>query len=151
MKPYELTYIISSEITSGEADVESKKIESLIQSKEGIILKSEKPFPRTLSYPIKKQSSGFFGVLEFQLEPEHLGELKEKLQKDGKIIRHMIIIKNPAKIQKARRTRKKLLISKDNQTMSEGFPLAGVIKEKKTSKKVDLKEIEKELDEILSE
>lgn len=150
MKPYELTYIISSEITAEEAEAEAKNIESLIQDKEGIILKSEKPSPRTLAYPIKKQCSGFFGVLEFQLEPEHLGELKEKLQKDGKIIRHMLIIKNPAKIQKERRTRKKPLI----------FPiLVGAIeeekkekqKEKKINKKVELNEIEKKLDEILSE
>src|SRR3989344_6081323 len=104
MKPYELTYIISSEITSEESEAVAKNIESLIQEKEGVILKSEKPSPRTLAYPIKKQASGFFGVLEFQLEPEHFGELKEKLQKNDKIIRHMLIIKNPTKIQKERRT-----------------------------------------------
>lgn len=148
MKPYELTYIISSEITTEEAEAEAKNIESLIQEKEGVILKSEKPSPRTLAYPIKKQGSGFFGVLEFQLEPEHLNELKEKLQKDGKIIRHMLIINNPVKIQKERRTRKKPLVSS---------PLVGAIeekekvKEKKIHKKVELKEIEEKLDEILSE
>lgn len=148
MKPYELTYIISSEITAEEAEAEAKDIESLIQDKEGVILKFEKPSPRTLAYPIKKQGSGFFGVLEFQLEPEHLGELKEKIQKDGKIIRHMLIIKNPAKIQKERRTKKKPLIS--------SAPI-GTIEEKAYSpdrqinKKVELKEIEKKLDEILSE
>jgi len=103
MKTYELTYIVSSEITAEEVEAETKNIEFFIQDKKGIILKSEKPSPRTLAYPIKKQSSGFFSVLEFQLEPEHLGELKEKLQKDDKIIRHMLIIKDPVKIQKERR------------------------------------------------
>lgn len=154
MKPYELTYIISSEITAEEAEAEAKNIESLIQNKEGVILKSEKPSPRTLAYPIKKQYSGFFGVLEFQLEPEHLGELKEKLQKDGKIIRHIFIIKNPAKIQKERRTKKKPVISpilvgavEEKEKVKDLSAQAG----KKTNKKVELKEIEKKLDEILSE
>ncbi|MBI3631535.1 MAG: 30S ribosomal protein S6 [Candidatus Staskawiczbacteria bacterium] len=144
MKPYELTYIISSEITSEQAEAESKNIESLIQGKEGIILKSVKLSPKTLAYSIKKQSSGFFGVLEFQLEPEHLGEIKEKIQKNGNIIRHMIVINNPAKIQKERRIRRKPI--EENKE-----PAFTAQADKKTSKKVELREIEKELDEILSE
>lgn len=147
MKPYELTCIVSSEITAEEAEAEIKNIESYIQEKEGIILKSEKPFPMTLSYPIKKQGSGFFAILEFQLEPEHLDELKKKLGKNSKIIRSMLIIKNPAKIQKQRRTRKKPLIS----PAVVGDITISAQAEKKTSKKVELKEIEEKLDEILSE
>ncbi|MBI1866648.1 MAG: 30S ribosomal protein S6 [Candidatus Staskawiczbacteria bacterium] len=152
MKPYELTYIISSEITAREAEEKAKSIESLIQDKNGIVLRSEKPSARTLAYNIKKQSSGFFGVLEFQLEPEYLGELNEKIQKDNKIIRHMVLINNPAKIQKERRIKKKPLIS------NEAGGIIGTIEKdlspktvKKTNKKVELEEIEKELDEILSE
>jgi len=146
MKSYELTYIISSEITAEDAELESKNIETFIQKKEGTILKSEKPSPRTLSYLIKKQSSGFMGILEFQLEPEHINELKEKIQKNNRIIRHMLIIKKPAKIQKERRIRKKPLATVE---------ISPIIKTKekieKTNKKVELKEIEEKLEEILSE
>lgn len=149
MKPYELTYIISSEVTTNEAESKAKNIESLIQDKEGIVLKSEKPSPKTLAYTIKKQASGFFGVLEFQLEPKYLYELKEKIQKDDKIIRHMIVINNPAKIQKERRTRKKPLTPPLFVGITNGEKEK--IKEKKINKKVELKEIEKELDEILRE
>ena len=152
MKPYELTYIISSEITAEETEAETKNIESFIQDKEGIVLKSEKPTPKTLSYPIKKQGSGFFAVLEFQLEPEHISELKEKLQKNGKIIRHMLIIKNPAKIQKERKRRKKPLVSPTPvETIKEKVENLPVQAEKKIKQKVELKEIEKKLEEILSE
>ena len=152
MKSYELTYIISSEITAEEAEAEAKNTESYIQEKEGIILKSTKPFPMTLAYPVKKQGSGFFSILEFQLEPEHLDELKKKLEKNSKIIRSMLIIKKPAKIQKERRTKRKPLISSTtaNETeedKSKDMPST----EKKPSKKVELKEIEEKLEEILSE
>ena len=152
MKPYELTYIISSEITTQEAEEKVKNIESLIKEREGIVLRSDKPAPRTLTYPIKKQSSGFFSVLEFQLEPEHLGEIKEKIQKDNKILRHMVLVNNPAKIQKERRTKRKPLISSPSIGIEEEKDLSiQTRKVKKISKKVELKEIEKELDEILSE
>ena len=151
MKPYELTYIISSEMTSEQAELESKNIESFVKDKGGIVLKLEKISPKTLAYPIKKQSSGFFGVLEFQLEPEHIVELKEKIQKNNEIIRHMIIINNPAKIQKERRIRRKPLTTSPLSGYTEETKEEVKEKDKKTSKKVELKEIEKELDEILSE
>ncbi len=93
MKTYELTYIISPEITLEEAEAKAKEIESAIQGKEGIILKQYNPVAKTLAFPISKRASGFFGVLEFRPEPEKLLDLKEILAKDGKIVRHIVIIK----------------------------------------------------------
>ena len=138
-------------MTSEQAEVESKNIKSLILDKKGVILKSGKISPMTLAYHIKKQSSGFFSVLEFQLEPEYLGELKEKIQKNDKIIRHMIIINNPAKIQKERRIKRKPLVTSIFSASAEKTKEEAKEKDKKISKKVELKEIEKELEEILSE
>ena len=109
MKTYELTYIISPEITSEEAEAKGKEIESAVQTREGAVLKQLNPSARTLSYPIKRQASGFFGVLEFQLEPEKLSEIKEIISKDGKIVRHMIIIKGVAELKKERRIWKKIV------------------------------------------
>jgi len=110
MKTYELTYIISPEITSEESEVLTKEIESFIQSKEGVILNKINPTAKTLSYPIKKHASGFMVVLEFQVEPEILVELKEYLKNPPaggeKIVRHIIIIKKPIKIRKERRTKR---------------------------------------------
>lgn len=152
MKPYELTYIISSEISGELAESTAKEIETFIQGKEGVIIKSEKITPKTLSYNIKKQSSGFFGVVEFQLEPEHVEELKTKLEKDDKIIRHMLVIKNPPKIQKERRTKRKIAETPETGAVKEEIVATeSVEKEEKTTKKVELEDIEKKLDEILSE
>ena len=105
MKTYELTYIISPEITSEEAEAKAKQIGSLITSKEGVIVKQSNPTAKAMSYPVKKRASGFMGVLEFQLEPEKLLELKDTLNKDQIINRHMIVAMPPVKIKKARRIR----------------------------------------------
>ena len=152
MKTYELTYIISPEITSEEADAEAKEIESIILSKEGTVLKQLNPIAKTLSYPIKKHASGFFGIIEFQLEPEKLIELKEMLVKDGKIVRHMIIIKEPVKLRKERRTKAKPIPSFEIEQKTEIEPAK---KEKPISsrekEKVELKDIEQKLDELLGE
>ena len=46
MKPYELTYILSSSLTTQEADTQKKELEVFVQEKEGVILKSEKTAPQ---------------------------------------------------------------------------------------------------------
>ncbi len=141
MKTYELTYIITSDITSEEAEAKAKEIESLIQSEEGIITRQSAPVARTLSYQINGRASGFFGIIEFQMEPEHLIEIKKTLAKDGKIARNMLIIKNAPKIKKERRSKK------GPATIIE--KIFG--RDKKEEEKVELKDIEQQLDEILGE
>ncbi len=149
MKSYELTYIISSQIPSEQVNTLSKEVESFIQSKEGVILKSEKTGAQTLTYPIKKQSSGYFVTLTFQILENKIKELKEKLEKDTNILRHFIIVKKPIKELKKRRTRKPLTTTEDKSTNidSQIFTDAN----KKKSEKIDLDKIDKKLDEILSE
>ena len=151
MKTYELTYIISPEITSEEAEAKAKEIESVIQGKEGMISKQSNPVARALSYPIKKQASGFFGVLEFQLEPEKLVELKEIIAKDGKIVRHMVIIKLPQKPRKERRSKPAPAFEIEKKVEMEPIITKEEKQVKAQKEKVELKDIEQELDEILGE
>jgi ribosomal protein S6 len=152
MKTYELTYIISPEITSEEAEAFSKELESYVQSKEGNVLKQAHPTAKVLSYPIKKYASGFVGSLEFSIEADKLAEIKEKMDKDGKIIRHMLIIKEPVRERRQRAARKETapVLEKKSAAIEEK---TSIDKEEpvKHAKKVELKDIEQKLDEILGE
>ena len=163
MKAYELTYILTPEITSEEAEAFAKEIESFVQSKEGIIVKQSNPVAKTLSYQIKKHASGFIGSIEFQLEPEALLELKQKMDKDGKVNRHMIVIKYPARKEKVRRSRnktedgavaeketaKEITIEGKRAVAEEKKEETSKEEPKKESKKVELKDIEEKLEELL--
>jgi ribosomal protein S6 len=167
MKTYEVAYVISPEMTSEEAESKAKELESAIQSREGIILKQSNPVARTLAYPIANRASGFFGFLEFQLEPEKLLEFKDIIAKDEKIVRHMLIVKEPIKHRKERRTRiKPTAALETEQTSPEPEKISDDSKpredlpaeaEKETpaktfvKEKVELKDIEQELDELLGE
>ncbi len=168
MKTYELSYIVSPEITSEEAEAKGKEMELAISSREGVILKQSNPIAKTFSYPIGKKASGFLGVIEFQLESEKLVEFEASLAKDVKIVRHILIIKKPAEFKKQRRTREKATIlststfeieRKVEEKVEEPAEekKEEIVKEKKSSakikeikEKVELKDIEQELDEILS-
>lgn len=149
MKTYELNYIISSQLTSTEVEETAKEVESNIQSKEGVILRSEKPRAQTLSYPIKKMASGYFSVLDFQMpesEENKIKEIKENLERNNKVLRHLILIKKPAGQVKERRVRKPMFsISRE---MPGALPLAE--SKEKAKEKLDPEDLNKKLDEILN-
>ncbi len=158
MKTYELTYIISSELTTEESKTVSEEINSFIQKEEGVIIRSENPVAKTLSYPIKKQGSGFFVVLEFQIAPEKLIELKEKIEKDNRILRNFIVIKKPIKIQKERRVKKRVLAEPEKtgifsleQNSAQEKPARNASHSDAGGEKIELEDIEKKLEEILGE
>lgn len=156
MKTYEFTYIITPDITTEETEAKAKEFESKIQAKEGLILRHTSPTVKPLAYSIKGKISGFFGILEFQLEPEKLIEFKEEVLKDNKILRQVVTIKNPVKIKKERRERIKPVDASETQEKIEEKP--EIVSEEKpetktknVKEKVELKDIEQKLEELLGE
>lgn len=134
MKSYELTYLISSEMTEEETKSFPEKIAVLIQESEGIVGNKSLILKRKLAYPIKKQGEAYLAVITFQLNADKLTELEKKLKSENKILRYLLTVKKPVK--ETRRTVRKIT----------------QLQEKKKKKaKVELKEIEKKLEEILKE
>jgi len=156
MKTYELTYIVTPDITSEEAEAKGKEIEASILAKEGTVSKQSNPVAKTLAHLVGKRASGFLGTLEFYLEPEKLAEFKLSLAKDKTIVRHMLIIKRAAEFKKERRTREKasavinIETEKKEEIKAEEIKPASA-KASVGKEKVELKDIEQELDEILGE
>jgi ribosomal protein S6 len=152
MKTYELSYIISPSLKSDEASGLSSEITALIQKEGGLIMKETTPNPRTLSYQIKKQGAGFQVNLEFSLEPEKLRAIEERIKKEEKILRHMLVAKRAPRREKIRKERPAL------KTAETAASPAGTTetpseeeKTKEKGKKVELKDIEEKLEEILKE
>jgi len=136
MKNYELNYLISSDLTEEEAKVLQEKVASFIQEEEGILNEKGNPVKKRLAYPIEKQLQAYLVFLTFQLEPEKLASLKRKVEEEKEILRYLLIIKLKAEKTAAPRRRRPELTPK-------------VIKKTTEEKKVELKEIDKKLEEIL--
>lgn len=144
MKSYELTYIISSNLSSEEATKEVSSLEAIIQQKGGVITSSHRSEAKPLAYPIKKFHSGYFVVSVFQLEETHLKELQAVLNKHSQIIRFAILIKKPFKEPKKRRTRKTTPHTETPDTSFLKHP-------EKATPRIDSEKINKKLEEILGE
>ena len=151
MKHYELTYLISPDLLEKEAIELSEKIGSFIQEQGGTLGSNKKPVKKRLGQPIKNKTLAYFGIWNFHLEPEKLGALKKTLEEKQKILRYLLSktpIKKILKEKKLERRRNGIITSDFAQKsikLSKPAPAPAA----KEQKKVELKEIEKKLDEIL--
>lgn len=138
MKSYELTYLISANLTEEKAKQLQDKVTSLIQKERGILDEKNVILRKKLAYPIKKQTQAFLAILTFQIEPGKLANLEKKIKSENQILRYLILIKPPIKEILVRRKKVPEIVPK-----KPFVPLS--------KKKVELKEIEKKLEEILKE
>ncbi len=138
MKNYELTYLIPSELSEEEAKEFQGRIASSIKEEGGILNGENSLLRKKLAYPIKKQFEAFLAVLDFQLEPERMTNLEKKLKSENQILRYLIVTKAKPKEALLRKRRERKVT----------FEKPAVSKEEK---KVELKEIEKKLEEILGD
>jgi len=133
MKYYELNYLISPEISEEEVRAFQEKTAALIKEEGGILIEGSNLLSKKkLAYPIKKKGEAYLATLNFQLNPEKLPNLEKKIKLDLQILRYLILTKSPEKRISVLREEKVKPVS-----VSE--------------KKVELKEIEKKLEEILNE
>jgi len=137
MKLYEIIYLISADLSEEELKACQEKITSLIQE-EGVLSEVGSSIRKTLAYPIKKKSTAFSATLSFQLEPERVESLEKKLKAESKILRYLILGK--PKTKPPTTFRKKMVGGKPPTP-----------RKKVVGGKVELKEIEKKLEEILGE
>ena len=136
MKLYELTYLISPELKEEEIKKVFSKIESLLSETGGILIENKSQGTVKLGYEIKKQKEALSATAKFQMAPEKIKSFQEKIKEIPEILRFLVLAAKPEKIKKE--------VSKI---------IRKPVKPKKTvkEKKVELKEIEKKLEEILGE
>ena len=136
MQLYQLDYLISPELSEQDAKNIAEKIKSTVEKEGGSIEKTEVLNRQVLAYEIKKFNEAFLTGLIFNLEPEKLESIKKELVSEKNIIRHLMLKKIIIKAKPVRKRTTKIL--KEVKTVKS-----------KPKQKVELKEIEKKLEEIL--
>ena len=150
MKAYELTYLISSELSVEEVNSLSEKIVSLIKEKEGILKKVIPILKKQLAYPIKKKGSAYLASLNFQINPDKLTEIKKEIETKKEILRYLLLVVVEVKSKVNSRITK--TISEVKLNKKDDFSLSLKNAEKNIpKKKVKIEELEKKLDEVLKQ
>ena len=157
MKYYELTCLISPDFSSEEIKAFSQKISDFILKEEGTLGKITESFRKKLAYPIKKRKEAFLITINFNFLPtadqpqirnfEKLKNLEKKLKSEEQILRYIILTK-----EKPREIPKRIIPSKKiiKREEEEEETAKETIKPTR-HKKVELKEIDKKIEEILNE
>jgi len=142
MKKYELTCIINAELSDAELGTTTKKIIGFITEEEGKIDKELAPQKRGLKYPIHNKSDSFLFSVDFTLSPEKIEGLNKKMKLETQILRFMISQKIKISDMPIRRRKKNVVPKQEKEKEITHFA---------EKNKVDINEIDKKIDEILSE
>ncbi len=90
MRKYEMLVILDAGNESQSEEV--SKIEEVIKNLGGTVSKSDTWGKRTLAYPIRKKTEGYYVLFNFELEPSQTFELRRILGLRANVYRHLTIV-----------------------------------------------------------
>ena len=91
MKRYETLFIVQSELSSEDITAIVDRYSKIITDMKGTILKVERWGKRKLAYLIRKQSRGFYILIDFAGKREIVAELERILKFDDKVLKYMSV------------------------------------------------------------
>ncbi|MDR1792948.1 MAG: 30S ribosomal protein S6 [Bacteroidales bacterium] len=88
---YEAVFIMTPVLSDEQMKETVGKFEQLLRDSGCEIVHQENWGMRTLAYPIKKKSSGFYHLFEFKAEGSFVREFELQLKRDERIIRYLTV------------------------------------------------------------
>ena len=94
MRDYEIVYVIRPDLGDDARTAKVERIHSLITDNGGELGKVEDWGKRVLAYEIRHNAEGFYGLAEFQLAPDQVRTVEDRLNIDEEILRYQIVCRN---------------------------------------------------------
>jgi len=91
LKRYETLFIVQSELSSDDISAIIDRYSKIITDMKGTVLKVERWGKRKLAYLIRKQSRGFYILIDFAGKREIVAELERILKFDDKVLKYMSV------------------------------------------------------------
>lgn len=91
MNKYEMMFIVKANADEKAIAATAESLKSIITSMKGEITDSKDLGSKELAYPIKKETVGYYFVVDFTAEAETVAELDRKARIDESVLRHLII------------------------------------------------------------
>ncbi len=90
MRKYEMLVILDA--TTENQSEEISKIEELLKNLGGTVSKTDAWGKKTLAYPIRKQTEGYYVLFNFELEPAQTFELRRVLGLRANVYRQLVLV-----------------------------------------------------------
>lgn len=144
---YELAYHITANLDEAEVQKSREEIEKLVSSNGGKVSYAKDPEKTRLSYMIDHQQFSYFGYVQFTLdEKEGLEHIKEQMNLNGNVLRHLLMKVNP-EVQKDTDAIRKIAMSDRKRPTRSRQPERP--KATPQEEAVKAEEIEKKIDDII--
>lgn len=91
MNKYEIMFIVKATLEESAIKSTISNLKDVITSMKGEITEEKDMGSKKLAYPINKEVTGYYYVVDFNANNELVAELDRKARIDENIIRHMII------------------------------------------------------------
>ena len=93
MNNYESIIIINSNLEEATIKATIEKVTDLV-AKHGKVESTEEWGKKRLAYPIKKQSEGYYVLVNFSSNPDFIDELERVYNITDEIIKHIVVKKD---------------------------------------------------------
>lgn len=155
---YEFLGIIPGTLAENEVSAVIKKITDFFIAQKGEVTYQDNYGRKKMAYPIKHLRHGYYFLLEFTLPPDKLKSVEEKLKIEDNLLRFIIIKTNPKSREDREKEKNRMRASLDKDKKENSYKEKEDKKEdkyisnsEKIQNKISLDELDKKLDEILSD
>lgn len=104
-RDYELAFILSPEVNEEETRAVLERVEQIVATYGGQIVKVNQWGRRRLAYPIQRHRDGQYIFIDMILTPETVAELERMLKVSEIVLRHMMRKRDAKAVQKEREER----------------------------------------------
>ena len=88
---YETVFILTPVLSEDQVKETVKKVEATLKEQKAKVMHRENWGLEKLAYPIKKKSTGFYNLLEFEGEGSCIERLEIEMKRDERIIRFLTV------------------------------------------------------------
>ncbi len=92
MKNYEIMYILAPTLDEAATKGAIESLHKILTDNGATITGVKEWGMRDLAYPIKKQTKGYYVIVEFKAEPKALNEFDRIVRLDSKVLRFLVTV-----------------------------------------------------------
>ena len=86
---YEAAFVLTPVLSEPQMKEAVDKFENLLTQNGGTILNREEWGMKQLAYPIQGKTTGFYALLQFDVEPDFIATLETEFRRDERVIRFL--------------------------------------------------------------
>ncbi len=86
---YEAAFVLTPVLSEPQMKEAVDKFENLLTQNGGTVLNREEWGLRTLAYPIQGKTTGFYALLQFDVEPAFIATLETEFRRDERVVRFL--------------------------------------------------------------